>query len=644
MNKKILLAASLILLCNSVMAEEKTYVQRLEDTIVSGENFEVTVIDTPKNVTIITSEELEQRGVKNISEALKSVPSLIVTSMSGTDPTFDLRGQGATAKSNVLVLLDGIPLNTIDLSGYKTNQIDISQVSRIEVVPAGGAVLYGDGAVGGLINIITKGAENRKNYGTVGIEAGSYDLLKFYGNYGTKITDNLLVEGRYSTKNMHGYRENSKDDLDTIDFQAKYLLKDGFISLGAGRSKNSFHAPGALTLAEYNEDREQMGDELLKGINTEKQYNLKMEKRLSTNLEFMIYGNHRTQDYTSSRFYKANPSWNYGREYKTTLDYVKPQIKYSYRENDYLILGADYLNGKTDVKGTGESKKESTGIFALNKFNVSKFELTQGYRKQFIDYDYFENGVLKKKKFKEDALELAANYLINDTSSTYISYTSAFRTPNTDEIGYWAQNEEIKPQTSNTIEIGGKTIVGNTYISAAIFNISTENEIIFGRGDETPTQRNRNIDGKTDRIGGEIFLEHYFDKLTLRETFSYIHHEIKDGAYEGKEIPGVPNYMAGLGATYLFTEKLTFNTDLNYYGSYYSSADFDNEGSRNDAYTVLNVSLNYEFGNGVSVYGGINNIANESYSDYVNFSSYSKTTSYYPAAERNFYAGARYTF
>ena len=69
-----------------------------------------------------------------------------------------MRGQGSSANVNVQVLLNGINLNMLDSSHGVTpiNTIAPSDIERIEVLPGGGAVMYGNGTRGGVINIITK--------------------------------------------------------------------------------------------------------------------------------------------------------------------------------------------------------------------------------------------------------------------------------------------------------------------------------------------------------------------------------------------------------------------------------------------------------------------------------------------------------
>lgn len=655
--KKVLMIAA-VLAAAGQKAYSEIYSARLEDSVISDTNFETNILEVPKNVTVITSKEIEERGAQTLGEALKAVPNLNVSSMNGSDSVFDLRGQGEGAKSNVLVLLDGSPLNTIDNSAYKTSMVDISSVERIEVIPSGGSVLYGDGAVGGVINIITKAPEERKNYGSVSLEGGSYNYGKVYGNYGTKIGEKLLLMGNFSKKNLDGYRDDSKDDLDDLGIAGKYLLEDGELSLTVNHSKNRFSAPGGLNKSEYHEDPKKTGnmENFLKGTNEENLYTLNFNKKLSKNSEFLIYGNYTDQKYSGK--YPFSPS-DRTRDYTTHKFYIKPQIKYSYLQNSYVIVGGDFQRATTDVDSTYfassdwknptydifvaesmEPKKNSWGGFLFNKYTYNNWEFTQGYRRQDIEIDYFKNQLSENKKFSENAWDFSVNYLLTEMNSIYFSYTTAFRTPNTDELVYWDYSNGLNSQTSKTFEVGSKNTFGNTYLSAALFTTLTENEIFY----DASTYVNGNIPGESRRNGAEIFMEHYFSKVTLRESFSYTHTEIKDGKYSGKDIPGVPNFIMNLGGSYNPTEKWTLNGDLNFVGESYSISDFNNHAGKNPSYLTLDLNIRYTVNEAFSIYGGINNLFDKKYSDYIIASADGKKKNYYPANGRNFYVGTTYKF
>src|SRR5437016_13402688 len=71
-----------------------------------------------------------------------------------SNTSIDLRGFGATGPQNTLILLDGRRLNDIDLSGVQWSAIPLSSIERIEILRGTGAVLYGDNASTGVVNIV----------------------------------------------------------------------------------------------------------------------------------------------------------------------------------------------------------------------------------------------------------------------------------------------------------------------------------------------------------------------------------------------------------------------------------------------------------------------------------------------------------
>lgn len=624
--KKRFYIAGLILASSLAIGQDK--VVKLEESVITSENTETTIADIPKNVTVLTGEEITQRGAKTVAEALKLVSSVVVKEMGGTDAAFDIRGQGATAKSNVIVLVDGAPINSIDLSGYQTSNIPVDNIERIEVIPSGGSVLYGDGAVGGTINIVTKAPENKKNYGSLNSEIGSYGLKKQQITYGTKIGEKLLVEVDYLKKEKDGYRDYSKDDLQSFGFRSRYKLNDGELKFKYNYSKNDFKAPGALTKDEVNDDRTQSNPNAwrIDGKTEKNNFVGDYLYNINSDLEFKLLGRYAHENYSSN-----------GSNYKTEVKYLKPQLKYSYLDENYVVFGGDIYQGETRdfAYGNGKSEKNSLGGFIINSSTIEKFRFTQGYRRQNIEY---KGERFATRKFKEDAIELTGSYLYSDSGSTYVSYTKGFRAPNTDEINAWAG--EFNPQKTETYEIGVKDFVGNTYISTSVFYIETENEIFYGVNKNDEFNKNRNLDGTSKRKGIEFSLEHYFNKLTISESITYMKTEFK----EGKDIPGIPNIKGVLNFNYKFNEKLSMNNSWEYYGKSYDSNDEANEREKIDSYLLSGLTFVYDFQDGLVINAGINNLFNEKYYDYVGYSSYSKTRNYYPAPERNYYIGFKYSF
>ena len=154
--KKVLLG--LALLKSGIIFAENIASSKLDETVVSVEKFETNLLQVSKNITIITEEEIKKSGAQEVEEVLRIVPGVFLNGANGKDFSSDiiLRGQvPGKSGQNILVLVDGSSINSsTDTGNFDLNLIPIETIERIEVVPNGGTVLYGEGAVGGVINII----------------------------------------------------------------------------------------------------------------------------------------------------------------------------------------------------------------------------------------------------------------------------------------------------------------------------------------------------------------------------------------------------------------------------------------------------------------------------------------------------------
>lgn len=646
--KKTLMLAAILAVGTSMtaMAEENIVSQRLNETVISTENFETSVLDTAKNVTIVTQEDIQNKGANTVAEALRGVPGLVVRYMDGGKPNFDMRGSGATSNTNTVVLLDGVPLNGINGS-YETDQIPVDQIEKIEIVPAGGTVMYGEGAIGGIINIITKSPKDKINYGSVGLEAGSWGTTKGTLSYGTKIGDKFLFDTSYTNYKTDGYRSaypgyDDGDKRESIWLRGKYLLNDGYIEAKYNHSENDDSFTGALTKKQFEDNPKQIGTS--GGIVKDKtdSYLLTYNQKLTENISVLIYGGYSENkgEYNSMSSYGPYLSKDRIIQY-----YSKAQIKYSYGENSYLILGADYKDGKIEDRkdsSTPDKTKESYAGYILNKTTFGNLQLTQGFRREINKLD--SGTAMDKDKFENNSFELAANYLYSDTGSIYLNFTQGFRIPTMNDMNLWLGNYDVQKIT--TYELGIKDMKGNTNVSASVFLIDTDKEIYYNPEDIIPGASwpgaNRNFDGTVRRIGTQLSFQHYFDKLVLRENVSYIQPKVTSGEHDGKEFAGVARWQANIGATYNFTEKLLGNIDMYYLGKAYGEDDFSNKYGKVGGYTTFDLNLKYKVNEGLEVYGGIKNLLDKEYSNTVTTSGGYKA--YYPADGRSFYAGFKYNF
>ncbi len=198
--KKYLLLMSMLVVASSIYAENSA---RLDETVVSATGFETTVKDEVKNITVITKEDIERKNYSTVEEILKDSP-FVQTVNTSYGVRFDMRGQGERASSRVKILVDGIPVNMMNMlygteCAFPVNNIPVDQIQKIEIVPGGGGVLYGSGTSGGFINIVT--ATKLGNYAKVGATYGSYDNKKMDVVTGVQVTDKLFADINYTGRN-----------------------------------------------------------------------------------------------------------------------------------------------------------------------------------------------------------------------------------------------------------------------------------------------------------------------------------------------------------------------------------------------------------------------------------------------------------
>nr|MDQ6881757.1 TonB-dependent receptor plug domain-containing protein [Pseudomonadota bacterium] len=152
----------------------------LQPVVVTATRFPEPADSLPLGVSIITAQEIEASGAATVNEALMRVLGVVGRQdfFGGGEYNLDLRGFGATADSNQLVIVDGLRFSEADLGGTRLAGIPIESVERIEVLRGSGAVLYGEGATGGVIVITTKAGagKERRNGASVYAGTGSFGL------------------------------------------------------------------------------------------------------------------------------------------------------------------------------------------------------------------------------------------------------------------------------------------------------------------------------------------------------------------------------------------------------------------------------------------------------------------------------------
>ena len=199
---------SLLAVAALLQAESK-YEGKMEESVVTATGFNENVEKQIKNVTVITSNDIKNKGYSSVEEILRRTPGVNFVN-NGFGEIVDIRGQGPEkASGRVKILVDGVSMNILDLSHglVPVNSVSVEEIERIEIIPGGGSVLYGNGTAGGVINIITKTPEKEGAHGKIYYENSSYSTNKAGGRAGIKFNDNFSIDLGYENINGNFYTE-----------------------------------------------------------------------------------------------------------------------------------------------------------------------------------------------------------------------------------------------------------------------------------------------------------------------------------------------------------------------------------------------------------------------------------------------------
>ncbi|MGZ3537388.1 MAG: TonB-dependent receptor plug domain-containing protein, partial [Thermodesulfobacteriota bacterium] len=371
----------------------------LEPVVVTGTRDIQEIRKIPADVTLITKEEIQESNAKTVTDVLRDKADVVVRDFygNGKSVSVDIRGFGETAPSNVLVLVDGRRVNSIDLSGVDWAQIPLDQVERIEIVRGSGSVLYGDNAVGGVVNIITKTPEKAFS-ANAEAAGGSYGYNRESASVGGKWGP-LSAILNASHNSTEGYRKNGFLRAEDVGGKLIYDLNDAI----SFNFNGSFHRddqglPGALPENIYRHHRTATlaPDDHAPTDDAYGLFGMKAKLWDFGRIEADVSYRHREVDdfFISSSFKDQRniSTWGF------TPKYILEKNLWSFRNK--LIFGLDFYDSNSIVDsqsafGPNRAKvdKRSVGLYALDEFSIlENLILTFGGRNEWVTYDLFQES------------------------------------------------------------------------------------------------------------------------------------------------------------------------------------------------------------------------------------------------------------
>ncbi|WP_454624314.1 TonB-dependent receptor [Bradyrhizobium cenepequi] len=641
--------------------------------------------------TVITADDIAHSPTQVLAEIIAQVPGVQLQSLyggvNGAKTSVDLRGFGAFATANTLFLLNGRRLNDIDMAQVDLSTIPIDSIERIEITRGNsGAVLYGDNAIGGVINIVTKtgiggppvSIRGEAGYGSfnqrmaaisTAVNSGPWSA-SFYGN-GIK-SDGYRVNNALDQRNGVGNLNYTTPDLTafltvTGDDQKLGFPGGRLVDPSIGVNELVTNRKGTSTPFDYGN---MQGASATAGFT----------KTLLNGVDLIVDGGYRQKD-TQSGFFGASPLISAASTYNDAALQtwsITPRLSV---KNSIFGIPSSILTGIDYYDATFHQQRGAfQGVPPIHTYDLSQQSLA-GYWQHTVgllpttDFSYgarVQNTWLTARDrydpsapFAFDAqatpldqsetnyaLHVGVEHRITDVFSVFARAAHAFRTPDVDErvstgpafdafFNPLSQNFQLKTQTSHDVEGGFRIRTNRFQVQTSIYNMDLENEIQFN----PVLFYNINLD-PTRRYGAETNASlRVSDTVSVRGGMAYTRAVFREGQFAGNDVPLVSRTTGNVGVTWnIWQNYLVLDATLRAW----SSRVMDNDQANTqrlipgDATVDLKLSGAYEhFFWSVSV----NNVLNALYYDYAVASTFTPGRfSAYPLPGRTFLVKAGATF
>lgn len=426
-----------------------------ETTVFIGLRKEVPVEKTATNITVISEDEIKTSDAKTVGEVLKDKTGIVEVSKIGTigaESTLRIRSGGGTA-DQVLVMIDGRPVNSISMGEANLSEIPAENIEKIEVMRGPASALYGANALGGVVNIITKKATAVKPKTEIGLNYGSFNTQNYNFNFSAMPGKaNIFLSG---SKNLtDGFRDNSDYDATNLSAKIGYdFEKYGELSLSNGFLTSELGTPGRnfTKLADYDNKKERTAESPNANQKTNKQsYELNYKKEIAdeTKLQSKIYFQQNSFHFKDLDIHSAWDSPDDDIGISNTVG-GNIQIDTLYDITAGVEGKNDKYKKKNEITKTTDIDKwtDTSAVFVQKIFNFEPLTTTVGTR---YDYHNVFGGQLNPR--------IVNIYKINDNFKLSSTVGRSFRAPTFNDL-YWPDpympgNPDLKPETSIGTDFG----------------------------------------------------------------------------------------------------------------------------------------------------------------------------------------------
>ncbi|MEN9847441.1 MAG: hypothetical protein RL368_181 [Pseudomonadota bacterium] len=555
---------------NTVKYLQGLSLEELMETPISvSAKHEFSLRETPSIVSVITADDIAKSGARDLIDVLRTVP--------GFDFGVDIDGvvgvgvRGTWAhEGGLLLLIDGIEMNE---RGYATTQFGqhypLAHIQRIEIMRGAGSVIYGGMAKLGVINIITKSAEDLSgahlagSYGKMAKAVGHQSLSLMAGEVIDDLKVSFLATKGTGQRSDRVYSDASGD---TLDLKNSNHTKPQMLNFGMQYKGLSFRA----LLDDYQTDGRDGLSKIRTNLTTRNfksdNFDLRYQENLSPKFKLNVNVNYSRQ--------KPWEAWDYGDnvflERETSERYLGGlNLQYQFSQNFDVIMGVEHRQEQfmDHMAQVSLSNRNNTVFFeSLNKGEWGN--LTLGAR--YDQYSRFGNNLAPRLGFTQNFGDFHIKAL----------YNHAFRAPTAFNL---LINPILRPELTKTIEFSlGYDINKNMLVTANVFNMQSKDTIIYGvipgmQADEEiyynaakSGTRGAEIETRWKDNWGYVTANYSHYRVTQNQTNAFKVVNYQTGETQDREHLAFATHKVSLNSSFNISPQLSLNPSLVWYGSRYA--------------------------------------------------------------------------
>ncbi|MFT6969089.1 MAG: iron complex outermembrane receptor protein [Cellvibrionaceae bacterium] len=587
MKKIILPFCALLASAQLVFAEDD-----VTQIIISATGSEESEVLAPVSLSVITQKDIQLSGANTLTEVLRKQAGIQIKDKigGGNRASISLRGFGENSVNNVLIVVDGRKLNNPSIEAPLLTSVSLKDIERIEVIQGSGGVLYGDQAVGGVINIITKKFQKEQLY--VSTTQGTHDLETYKIGASQTFDNGIAYRLSGEKRQSDNYRDNNESDYGNVFAEIGYDTTWGNINYEKTHVEDNLNLPGSLSFDQIAENRRQ--------TNTPNNYSNNIIDIDSLTSSLFVNENIKLNTDISLRDGKGEYSFGTPTSQNTKVriisskvigDWVLPQGNINFI-GGYEDITSDYNSGSfTDIENTQESLYAQLSYPIVNGLHiVGGARRTENKDKNFINNN--------KNNDSLTATEIGLNYRTS-MGRLFVRRAEAFRFANADEYTFAALDpgtDFLKPQESTSYEAGYEYNKNNTLVNVLIYDLTIDDEIYYEPSDGTGRGKNVNLE-ETNRQGILVELGMGLNPaINIGGSLGYSKAELRAGSFNGNEVGGTNRESVSAFVGYKLKQNVNLYLDAIYTGSRFASGDEANKLDKQPSYTLVNFSASWAAG------------------------------------------------